>query len=125
MKRGLKDADTTLAELKERVLAFARERDWEQFHAPKNLSMALAAEAGELMEHFLWATSDDSHRVAREKAKRRDIEDELADVIIYALEFANVTGIDVAAAIQRKMKANAKKYHVAKARGRSAKYTEL
>lgn len=125
MKRGLKDADTTLAELKERVLAFARERDWEQFHAPKNLSMALAAEAGELMEHFLWATSDDSHRVAREKAKRRDIEDELADVIIYALEFANMTGIDVAGAIERKMKANAKKYPVAKARGRSAKYTEL
>lgn len=125
MKRGLKDADTTLAELKERVLAFAREREWEQFHAPKNLSMALAAEAGELMEHFLWATSDDSHRVVRDKKKRRDIEDELADVIIYALEFANMSEIDVAAAIERKMKANAKKYPVSKARGRSAKYTEL
>jgi len=125
MKRGLKDADTTLAELKTRVLAFAREREWEQFHAPKNLSMALAAEAGELMEHFLWATSDDSHRVVRDKKKRRDIEDELADVIIYALEFANMSEIDVTAAIERKMKANAKKYPVAKARGRSAKYTEL
>lgn len=74
MKRGLTDADTTLAELKERVLAFARERDWEQFHAPKNLSMALAAEAGELMEHFLWATSADSHDVARDKKKRREID---------------------------------------------------
>lgn len=125
MKAGLKDADTTLAELKERVLAFAREREWEQFHAPKNLSMALAAEAGELMEHFLWTTPDDSHRVVRDKKKRRDIGDELADVIIYALEFANVSEIDVAAAIERKMKANAKKYPVAKARGRSAKYTEL
>ncbi|MEZ5414465.1 MAG: nucleotide pyrophosphohydrolase [Opitutaceae bacterium] len=125
MKRGLTDADTTLAELKERVLAFARERDWEQFHAPKNLSMALAAEAGELMEHFLWATSADSHDVARDKKKRPEIEDELADVIIYALEFANMTNINVSAAIARKMKANAKKYPVAKARGRSAKYTEL
>ena len=125
MKCGLTDADTTLAELKERVLAFARERDWEQFHAPKNLSMALAAEAGELMEHFLWATSAGSHDVARDKKKRREIEDELADVIIYALEFANMTNINVSAAIARKMKANAKKYPVAKARGRSAKYTEL
>lgn len=125
MKRGLKDVDTTLAELKKRVLAFAHAREWEQFHTPKNLSMALAAEAGELMEHFLWATAEESHRTARAQAKRRDIEDELADVIIYALEFANMTDIDVAAAIARKMKANAKKYPVAKARGRSTKYNEL
>jgi hypothetical protein len=56
MKEPLTDATTTIQELKGRVLEFARERDWEQFHAPKNLSMALAAEAGELMEHFLWST---------------------------------------------------------------------
>ncbi|MCC6415542.1 MAG: nucleotide pyrophosphohydrolase [Opitutaceae bacterium] len=125
MKRGLSDDGTTLAELKARVLAFARARDWEQFHTPKNLSMALTAEAGELMEHFLWATAEESHRTARERAKRRAIADELADVIIYALEFANMTDMDVAAAIERKMRANAKKYPVAKARGRSVKYTEL
>ena len=124
MKR-LTDPTTTLADLKTRVLAFARERDWEQFHAPKNLSMALAAEAGELMEHFLWATPEESQAVARSAAKRRQIEDELADVVIYALEFANITKMDVAAAIGRKMAANAKKYPVAKARGRSEKYTEL
>jgi NTP pyrophosphatase (non-canonical NTP hydrolase) len=124
MKR-LTDPTTTLADLKTRVLAFARERDWEQFHAPKNLSMALAAEAGELMEHFLWTTPEASHAVVRNAAKRRQIEDELADVVIYALEFANVTGMDVAAAIGRKMAENAKKYPVAKARGRSDKYTEL
>ena len=57
---ALTDSTTTLAELKERVLAFARERDWEQFHSPKNLSMALAAEAAELMEHFLWSTPEES-----------------------------------------------------------------
>lgn len=125
MKRAPTDANTTLADLKTRVLAFARERDWGQFHAPKNLSMALAAEAGELMEHFLWATSEDSKALARAKKSRRGIEDELADVVIYALEFANMTGIDVAAAINRKMQANARKYPVAKARGRSVKYTEL
>lgn len=121
----LTDATATTAELKARVLAFARERDWEQFHAPKNLSMALAAEAGELMEHFLWATPEQSQAIVRDAEKRRKIEAELADVVIYALEFANVTGIDVAAAIERKMVENAQKYPVEKSRGRSDKYTEL
>jgi dCTP diphosphatase len=119
------DSSTTVAEIKTRVLAFARERDWEQFHAPKNLSMALAAEAGELMEHFLWATPEASRTIAQDAAKRRKIEEELADVVIYALEFANMTGIDVAAAIETKMAANAAKYPIEKARGRSDKYTEL
>lgn len=121
----LTDSTTTLAEIKTRVLAFAHERDWGKFHTPKNLSMALAAEAGELMEHFLWATPEDSKTLVEEADKRRKIEEELADVIIYALEFANMTGIDVAAAIQTKMAANAVKYPVEKAWGRSEKYTEL
>lgn len=119
------DANTTLQDLKTRILAFAKERDWEQFHAPKNLSMALAAEAGELMEHFLWATPDASHGVAQDAVRRTKIAEELADVVIYALEFANITGLDVAAAIEAKMAANAKKYPVEKAKGRSDKYTEL
>lgn len=119
------DAEVTLAQMKERVLAFARERDWEQFHAPKNLSMALAAEAGELMEHFLWSTPEASRESVHTSAKRGKIEEELADVIIYALEFANVAGIDVAQAVQKKMQANAAKYPVEKARGRADKYTEL
>ena len=122
---ALTDSTTTVADLKARVLAFVRERDWEQFHAPKNLSMALAAEAGELMEHFLWAAPEQSRAIAAEPAKRAKIAEELADVVIYALEFANVTGLDVAAAIETKMTANAKKYPVEKARGRSDKYTEL
>ena len=121
----LNDSSTTVAELKTRVLAFVRERDWEQFHSPKNLSMALAAEAGELMEHFLWATPEQSKAIAADEAKRRKIADELADVIVYALEFANATGLDVAASIEAKMAANAKKYPVEKARGRSEKYDEL
>lgn len=119
------DTTATVAELKSRVLAFARERDWEQFHAPKNLSMALAAEAGELMEHFLWATPEASQAVAADPVKRAKIAEELADVIIYALEFANATKLDVAASIEAKMAANAKKYPVEKSRGRSDKYTEL
>ena len=122
---SLTDSTTTLAELKTRVLAFAREREWEQFHAPKNLSMALAAEAGELMEHFLWATPEQSKAITADAVKRAKIADELADVVIYALEFANVTGLDVAAAIEAKMAANAQKYPVEKSRGRAEKYDEL
>jgi dCTP diphosphatase len=121
----LSDSTTTLADLKARVLAFVRERDWEQFHSPKNLSMALAAETGELMEHFLWATPEASRTIAADGVKRGKIADELADVVIYALEFANITGLDVAAAIEKKMAANAQKYPVEKARGRAEKYDEL
>ena len=122
---ALTDATTTISELRERVLAFVREREWEQFHAPKNLSMALAAEAAELMEHFLWSSPEESRSVAADPAKRAKIAEELADVVIYALEFANATGLDVAASIESKIAANAKKYPVEKSRGRSAKYTEL
>jgi NTP pyrophosphatase (non-canonical NTP hydrolase) len=123
---GLADATATIGEIKARVLAFAKERDWEQFHAPKNLSMALAAEAGELMEHFLWDTPEASRtKVIEDAARRAKIEEELADVVIYALEFANATGLDVAASIEAKLAVNAKKYPVEKARGRSEKYTEL
>lgn len=125
MMKPMRDDQTTVAEMRERVMAFARERDWVQFHSPKNLSMALAAEAGELMEHFLWSDSAASQAVVADPEKRRKIADELADVVIYALEFANVSGLDLAAAIEAKMAQNAAKYPVEKARGRAAKYTEL
>jgi NTP pyrophosphatase (non-canonical NTP hydrolase) len=87
--------------------------------------MALAAEAGELMEHFLWSTPEASRAVMNDPVKRAKIAEELADVVIYALEFANVTGLDVAAVIEAKMAANGEKYPVAKAKGRAEKYTEL
>jgi NTP pyrophosphatase (non-canonical NTP hydrolase) len=122
---GFTDSATTIRELKATILAFAREREWEQFHSPKNLSMALAAEAAELMEHFLWASPEQSAKVAADPIKRAKIAEELADVVIYALEFANTTGLDVAASIEAKMAANAKKYPVEKAKGRADKYTEL
>ncbi|HVU17106.1 MAG TPA: nucleotide pyrophosphohydrolase [Candidatus Didemnitutus sp.] len=121
----IQDTKTTVAELRERVMAFARERDWEQFHSPKNLSMALAAEAGELMEHFLWADSKASIETTRNPAKRTAIAEELADVVIYALEFANICELDLATAIGDKLAKNAAKYPVEKAKGRSEKYTEL
>jgi dCTP diphosphatase len=125
MSNAMRDDQTTVAELRERVMAFARERDWVQFHSPKNLSMALAAEAGELMEHFLWSESASSAAVVADPKKRQKIADELADVVIYALEFANISQLDVATAIEAKLAQNAAKYPVEKARGRADKYTEL
>lgn len=125
MSKPMRDEHTTVAELRERVMAFARERDWVQFHSPKNLSMALAAEAGELMEHFLWSESAASQAVVADPKKRQKIADEIADVVIYALEFANVSQLDLAASIEAKLAQNAAKYPVEKARGNAKKYTEL
>jgi len=116
-----RDEVTTLAELKSAILDFVQERDWERFHNPKNLSMALAAEAAELMEHFLWDTPEASKVSGSSEA----VADELADIIVYAIEFANITGIDISGAIEAKMKKNALKYPVEKARGNALKYTEL
>ena len=96
----MNDADTRLQEIKDRVLAFAKEREWEQFHSPKNLSMAISAEAAELMEHFLWQSPEQSHADVEAIKLRAKVEEELADVFIFAIEFANVTGIDIAAIVE-------------------------
>ncbi|MGB0743298.1 MAG: nucleotide pyrophosphohydrolase [Opitutales bacterium] len=121
----MNDQETCLQQIKDKVLAFAKERDWEQFHSPKNLSMAIAAEAAELMEHFLWSSPEKSQTDMEEEKLRAKVEEELADIFIFAIEFANVTGIDLSATIEEKMKRNAEKYPVEKARGRSDKYTDL
>jgi NTP pyrophosphatase (non-canonical NTP hydrolase) len=119
------DTTTTLADLKAASSIFARERDWEQFHAPKNLSMAIAAEAGELMEHFLWVSAQESAALCESPQKKMKIEEELADIFLFGLQFANMAKIDVAAAVQAKIAKNAANYPVAKARGRSEKYSDL
>ena len=121
----MNDRETNLQEIKDKVLEFARERDWEQFHSPKNLSMAIAAEAAELMEHFLWQSPEQSRADMEAEKLRAKVEEELADIFIFAIEFANMTEIDLAAVIEAKMKRNAEKYPVEKARGRSDKYTDL
>jgi NTP pyrophosphatase (non-canonical NTP hydrolase) len=119
------DQSKSLADLKAAVRAFAEERDWLQFHSPKNLSMAIAAESGELLEHFLWMESATSRDALGDEAKRQAVAEELADIIIYCIQFANVTNIDLADAITAKMQQNAEKYPVEKSKGRSDKYTEL
>lgn len=119
------DNQTTVAELRSAVAVFAKEREWEQFHALKNLSMAIATEAGELMEHFLWVSTEDSAKLVASPDKKAKIAEELADVMIYTLQFANMAGIDVAESVNAKIAKNAAKYPVAKAKGRSDKYTDL
>lgn len=119
------DERTTLEELKGLAKEFVAERDWAQFHNPKNLSMALAGEAAELMEHFLWCEGTESFDFLKQPSKASAIEEELADIFIYALHFANRTGIDLSKAVRRKMEINAAKYPVEKAKGRSDKYDQL
>ena len=119
------DSNTQISNLKDRILEFAKERDWEQFHSPKNLSMAIATEASELMEHFLWQNSQDSRKDIFDEKFRELIKDEIADILIFSLEFANVAKIDLASAIDNKIRKNALKYPVDKAKGTSLKYNNL
>ena len=100
------------------IRAFVRERDWEQFHDPKNLAMALASEAGELLGELRWVPSDDADRFAREPESRARIEDEAADVAITLLMFCDRVGIDLPAAIARKVAKNAERYPADAVRGR-------
>lgn len=108
--------------LRERLRGFVRERDWEQFHSPKNLAMAMIVEAAELVEHFQWLTEQQSRDIAPEK--RDQVAQEIADTFIYLLRMADVLGIDLIDAAHTKMDLNAKKYPAEKVRGSNAKYTE-
>jgi dCTP diphosphatase len=114
----MNDQQTTLAELREVVRQFVDERDWRQFHTPKNLAMSLAIEAAELMEHFQWTTPEESRAVAAEADKLTAVGEELADVLCSALALANELGLDVATAVRDKMIKNARKYPAAEYRGR-------
>ena len=108
--------------LQQRLREFARERDWDQFHSPKNLSMALIGEAAELVEHFQWLTEAQSAQLPDEKL--REVEQELADVFLYLLRLADKLNVDLLAAAARKIDLNARKYPADKVRGSSKKYTE-
>lgn len=111
----------SLANLRERINAFVNERDWAQFHSPKNLAMAMIVEAAELVEHFQWETEQASRELTPEK--REQVSHELADTFVYLLRIAEVLNIDLVQAANAKIDLNAKKYPVEKARGSNAKYT--
>lgn len=112
------DDHTTIGELRKIVDRFVEERDWRQFHTPKNLSIALAIEAAELMEHFQWLDPQESRALAHDDVKRAAAGEELADVVCYALAMANELGIDVSQALADKMVKNAQKYPADEFRGR-------
>ena len=112
-----------LERLRTRLAAFADERDWDQFHNPKNLAMAVAGEVGELVEHFQWLTFDEAQNLSR--ATRREVALEAADVLLFLLRLCDKLDIDLAAAAEEKLELNAKKYPVHKSRGRATKYDKL
>jgi len=115
------DATTPVAELRKLVADFVAARDWNQFHSPKNLAMALAVEAAELMEHFQWLTGAASREVGHDQQKLADIGEELADVVCYSLALANELDLDVATIVRDKMLKNQQKYPAEEYRGRYEK----
>jgi dCTP diphosphatase len=113
------------APLSKKLEQFAAERDWAQFHSPKNLVMALTGEVGELTEIFQWMTEAQSQSAGTNPETAQAVKDELADVMLYLVRLASVLKVDLNEAIQQKLQKNAKKYPADKAKGSSKKYTEL
>ena len=114
----MSDTSTTIEELKTLIRDFVDERDWQQFHSPKNLSMALAVEASELMEHFQWIDQGASRAIADDPEKLAEVGEEIADVFAYSLAIADVLGLDMAETVRAKMVKNVAKYPAAEFRGR-------
>ena len=112
----------SIGALRDTLRVFAKERDWDQFHTPKNLSMALIAEAAELVEHFQWVEGGSSHLL--DDKVRSSVEEEIADIFIYLVRIADKLGIDLYRAADRKIAINAGKYPADKVKGSAKKYTE-
>ena len=112
-----------MAGLAAELRRFAEEREWDQFHSPKNLSMALSVEVAELVEHFQWLSQEESRNIAGEK--REEVAEEIGDVLIYLARLSDTLGIDPVASALRKIEKNRGKYPVEKSRGNAKKYTRL
>ena len=113
----MSDRETRVEELKDRVASFIKARDWERYHSPKNLAMSISIEAAEIMEHFQWLTVGEAVEAMNDEKVRAEVEDELADVLIYCLSLANQTGIDVSSAVNRKLDRNEGRFPVDRIRG--------
>lgn len=111
------DKTTTIEELKTLISDFVAEREWQKYHSPKNLSMALAVEAAELMEHFQWIGLEESRALVDDPAKLAEVGEEIADVFAYSLALADVLGLDMADTVRAKMEKNVAKYPAEKFRG--------
>ena len=116
-------AADALTDLRDAMRRFAAERDWDRFHTPKNLAMALSGEAGELIEHFQWLTAEESASLPA--PVREEVALEMADVLLYLVRLGDVLGIDLAEAARRKIAINAQRYPVERVRGRAVKYDRL
>lgn len=114
-----------IATLQAELARFARDRDWEQFHSPKNLVMALAGESGELLEIFQWLTEQQSSELSEGDKAYARARDEIADIQIYLLRLADRMGVDLETAVREKIDRNARKYPVELSRGHATKYTDL
>jgi len=114
-----------LSEVVARLRQFAAERDWDQFHSPRNLLLALTGEVGELASLVQWRTDAEVEQMLADQDGRRQLEEEVADVAIYLLRLADVCGIDLLSAVTDKIAVNARKYPVEKAKGSARKYTEF
>lgn len=115
----------TLTSLQQALAQFAVEREWEQFHTPKNLTMALAGESGELLEIFQWLTPEQSAAVMQDSERAVQVREEMADVLAYLLRLADVLDVDLEQALSDKIEKNRRKYPVHLARGKADKYTQL
>jgi len=111
-----------IAAIQQTLREFADERDWDQFHSPKNLAIALSVEAAELLEHFQWLKDDESRRLSEKPDDYRAVREEIADVLIYLLRLADQMGVDLEEAVHEKMRKNAEKYPVELAKGNAVKY---
>ena len=118
----MKDAETTIAELQNLLRMFNEERDWDQYHSPRNLAMALSVEAGELLELFLWSSDDGPQPPLPSRIPK--VEEEAADVLICLLNFCRHAQVDLSAAVEQKIRKNAEKYPVSLVRGRMEKHSE-
>ena len=115
----------SIRELQERQRIFAEERDWEQFHTPKNLVMALSGEVGELTEVFQWLSEEQSRSIIDDPKKLQQAEEEVADIFLYLIRLADKLEIDIIEAASDKIKKNEQKYPIEKSYGSAKKYTEL
>jgi NTP pyrophosphatase (non-canonical NTP hydrolase) len=113
----------SISDLTARIRAFCRARDWEQFHSPKELAVAIAAESGELLQHFVWQTPDQV--ASRAEDRKAEIGDEIADVTILLMELADHLGLRLGDLVSAKLERNAARYPVEKSRGSNLKYDQL
>ncbi len=119
------DSETTIRQLKQTVKEYCEERDWDQYHNPKDLAIGVITEAAELLEHFRFKSEKEMDKMLADQKKKGEISDEMSDVLMFIIRFAQKYDIDIAESFQRKMDQNTKKYPIDKAKGSNKKYDEL